>query len=114
MRQMTRTPIATVLSPEEQASELCPPAGIFERSEHDRLSATLRYASSLTGDIIWDRDLEAGKIWWNENGQVITGLSMEQAEANPDWWRERIHPDDRDRFMAVVAAFLEGATPAWC
>jgi two-component system, sensor histidine kinase and response regulator len=110
---MSRTPISAIVSPEEQASELCPPLGIFERSEHDRLSATFRYAASLTGDIIWDRDIEAGKIWWNENGQVMTGLSIEEAEANPDWWRERIHPDDRDRFMAVVVAFVEGATPVW-
>jgi two-component system sensor histidine kinase/response regulator len=110
---MSRTPISASLSPEEQPSGLCPPTSIFERCENDHLSATFRYAASLTGDIIWDRDIEAGKIWWNENGQLVTGLSIEEAEANPDWWRERVHPDDRDRFMAVVMAFLEGATPVW-
>jgi PAS domain S-box-containing protein len=66
-----------------------------------------------TGDAIWDRNLETGGVWWNENGQAIFGLSIEEADTNPDWWTDRIHPDERERCVALVRAFLQGVVPSW-
>lgn len=64
-----------------------------------------------TGDLLWDRDFEAGTVWWNENAQIVFGVTPGDAEANPEWWTSRIHPDDRESYSALVRAFLQSDAP---
>ncbi len=38
----------------------------------------------------------------------ITGFALQEVETRPDLWRERLHPEDRDRTLAAMAARRSG------
>src|SRR5438046_2189324 len=76
------------------------------------LAERFGFVGRATGELIWDRDVEAGCDWWNENAKAIFGLSTEEADENPDWWSDRIHPDDRECYVALVRDFLQGVAPS--
>ena len=97
----------------EHPCELGPDPGSLEYPEHYHLAERLALVANATGDVIWDRDVESGEVWWNENARAVFGVSIEEASANPDWWADRIHPDDRERYVAIVRTLLQGAVPSW-
>uniref|UniRef100_UPI00191E686B PAS domain-containing protein n=1 Tax=Microvirga zambiensis TaxID=1402137 RepID=UPI00191E686B len=54
-----------------------------------------RLAAKATNDVIWDWDLVADRILWNEALTALFGhTDLETAGA---WWKGHIHPDDRER-----------------
>src|SRR5216684_964916 len=63
-----------------------------------------RIVTKATNDAVWDWDLHTNKVWWNEGVLTLFGYHLENNEADPGWWLERIHPDDRE---AVEAYFFE-------
>jgi PAS domain S-box-containing protein len=48
---------------------------------------------------------QIGLTWISPNVERLLGYSVEEAMA-PNWWRERIHPDDVERVLAEVASGL--------
>jgi PAS domain S-box-containing protein len=87
----------------------------FERS---RAKAALRntaeryrLAARATSDAIWDWDLAADRILWNEAlttlfGHVNTGTTGA-------WWKDHIHPDDRERVVTSIEAVIAGGEEHW-
>jgi PAS domain S-box-containing protein len=73
----------------------------------------LAWIQEATGDIIWDRDLEAGTIWWNDNAQTAFGIPREEFEADPDWWVSRVHEDDRAGLVSLVERLRAGDIPSF-
>ena len=73
----------------------------------------LAYLEKATGDLIWEHDLEAGKVYWNENARALLGFKMGQAVTDPNWWSDRIHPEDRERTLALFRKFMEGELRSW-
>jgi len=63
-----------------------------------------RIVAKATNDAVWDWDLNTNKVWWNEGALTLFGYRLETNEADPGWWLERIHPEDR---AAVEAHFFE-------
>src|SRR5713101_7676384 len=59
-----------------------------------------RIVTKATNDAVWDWDLNTNKVWWNEGVLKLFGYHLEKNEADPDWWLERIHPDDREEVQA--------------
>jgi two-component system, sensor histidine kinase and response regulator len=70
------------------------------RASNDRF----RIVTKATNDAVWDWDLNTNKVWWNEGALTLFGYRLETNEADPGWWLERIHPEDR---AAVEAHFFE-------
>ncbi|MBI2815148.1 MAG: PAS domain S-box protein [Opitutae bacterium] len=70
-----------------------------------------RLASQAVFDVIWDQDVLAGTIWWNEHFQPLFGHRPEETGA--DCWRDCLHPDDRARVVAGVRAALTGNGTSW-
>src|SRR5439155_836186 len=64
----------------------------------------LRTLAKATNDAVWDWDLGTNKVWWSEGVFTLFGHVLEQNEADPAWWLERVHPDDRE---PVQASFFE-------
>lgn len=104
--------ISNALSRAEHAYDAGSDAGSREELENRRLAERFACLLAATGDVVWDRDLEAQWLWWSENAPAAFGLSMEEAASNPNWWVEKIHPDDRRDFVAITTAFLQGAIPS--
>ena len=68
-----------------------------------------RLAARATQDAIWDWDLVTGEIAWGENAVELFG----HAEPTSRWWAKMVHPDDRDRVAAEMAAVIAGAENRW-
>jgi PAS domain S-box-containing protein len=56
-----------------------------------------RMLERATNDAIWDWDIESNRLVWNEAVQAMFRYSADQVRNHPDWWLERLHPDDRRR-----------------
>ncbi|CAN5466892.1 hypothetical protein BH23ACT3_BH23ACT3_19400 [soil metagenome] len=70
-----------------------------------RSEERLRMVASATTDAIYDWDLTAGTVWWNEGIESLFGYPAAELEADPALWTELIHPDDRRDTLAGLDAF---------
>jgi diguanylate cyclase (GGDEF)-like protein/PAS domain S-box-containing protein len=68
-----------------------------------------RRALALTGagDMIWDWDVSADKVFTSPETEQLLGLKRGSLEGPAALWLEVLHPLDRDRFRAVLDSVLE-------
>ena len=68
-----------------------------------------RRALALTGagDMIWDWDVSADKIFTSPETESLLGLKRGTLEGPAARWLEVLHPLDRDRFRAALDSVLE-------
>ncbi|MBV8286465.1 MAG: diguanylate cyclase, partial [Hyphomicrobiales bacterium] len=68
-----------------------------------------RRALALTGagDMIWDWDVSADKVFTSPETEALLGLKRGALEGSAAGWLEVLHPLDRDRFRAVLDSVLE-------
>src|SRR5262245_14692670 len=72
-----------------------------------------RTLAKATNDAVWDWDLATDKIWCNEGMFTLFGYQLPNSEANPAWWLERVHPDDRAAVEAFIFDVLRGKELSW-
>jgi PAS domain S-box-containing protein len=70
-----------------------------------------RLAAQATNDLLWDWDIAAGTVTWNI--ALTTMLGYTERDNAPDWWRERLHPDERDRVVRRLDATLGSRRRSW-
>jgi len=66
-------------------------------------------ASRATQEAIWDWDLVANTVSWNEGVRTLFGYSLEQIGPGGEWWIDHIHPEDRERVSHDIHAFIDKA-----
>jgi diguanylate cyclase (GGDEF)-like protein/PAS domain S-box-containing protein len=68
-----------------------------------------RRALALTGagDMIWDWDVSADKVYTSPETEALLGLKRGTLEGPAARWLDVLHPLDRDRFRAVLDSVLE-------
>src|SRR4029077_14219499 len=64
-------------------------------------------------EAIWERDLETDALSWDENLESIFGYRRDEVASHLEWWRERVHPDDRARVEQTAAEAIRGDAPGW-
>ncbi|MCA1733971.1 MAG: PAS domain S-box protein, partial [Acidobacteria bacterium] len=57
-----------------------------------------------TRDVVWDFDPNERSFWW---GGEITTLTGEEP-GDFDWWKERVHPDERNAVVQTIMEAIEG------
>jgi len=72
-------------------------------------------AARATNDIVWDWDLLSDDVRWNE---ALNSFKDGEEKADPthtssDWWRDHIHPEDRERVLATIDAAIAGDATHW-
>jgi PAS domain S-box-containing protein len=72
-----------------------------------------RTLAKATNDAVWDWDLGTNKVWWNEGVFTLFGYRLEKNEADPAWWLERIHPEDREAVEAFFFEVIRGKEMSW-
>ncbi|KPY04710.1 Sensory box sensor histidine kinase/response regulator [Pseudomonas coronafaciens pv. oryzae] len=72
-----------------------------------------RLAAKATNDAIWDWDLKADYILWNDALEQAYGHPLATLDTSSDWWIAQIHPDDRGRIYASIHAVIDGNGTAW-
>jgi PAS domain S-box-containing protein len=90
------------------------------RGTAERLVRALResqerfqFVARATNDAVWDLDLVSEAWWWNEGIQTLFGYAPEQVGPDVSWWREQIHPEDRDRVVANIRTALDRGAESW-
>ncbi len=76
---------------------------------HGIVSDVERRALALTGsgEIIWDWDVSADKIYTSPEAEHMLGLKHGHLEGPASTWLNVLHPLDRDRFRASLDAVVE-------
>jgi len=68
-----------------------------------------RRALALTGagDLIWDWDVSADKVFTSPETEAMLGLRRGTLEGSAAQWIDVVHPHDRDRFRAALDSVIE-------
>ena len=82
-----------------------------DRSEHALRDSEERFrlVAEATNDILWDWDLVTQDHWWSPNAREKFGYDAHE-EPDISAWTDRLHPDDRERVMAIVDQALASET----
>jgi diguanylate cyclase (GGDEF)-like protein/PAS domain S-box-containing protein len=72
-----------------------------------------RYALAAHGanDGLWDWKLGTNEIYLSPRWTRMLGYSDDEIWSDPEEWFSRIHPADRERVRAQLAAHCQGSTP---
>jgi diguanylate cyclase (GGDEF)-like protein/PAS domain S-box-containing protein len=73
------------------------------------ISDVERRALALTGagDLIWDWDVAADKVFTSPETEQLLGLRRGALEGPAAQWMNVVHPHDRDRFRAALDSVIE-------
>src|SRR5712672_819357 len=76
---------------------------------HGIVSDVERRALALTGagDMIWDWDVSADKVFTSPETEALLGLKRGTLEGTAAHWLEVLHQIDRDRFRAALDSVLD-------
>ncbi|WP_375464231.1 PAS domain-containing protein [uncultured Methylobacterium sp.] len=72
-----------------------------------------RLAARATTDAIWDWDLVADHVHWNEALTLVHGHDLATIPPTGAWWLGQIHPEDRDRVARGIQAVIDGGGETW-
>lgn len=86
------------------------------RQAEDALRTTeerYRLAARATNDAVWDWDLVANTVLWNEALTEAHGHAPADVEPTGEWWLDHIHPEDRERVSGSIHAVIDGIGSTW-
>jgi PAS domain S-box-containing protein len=66
-----------------------------------------------TTDAIWDLNLETKMVWWSASIEQLFGYRPEDVSPKLDWWRERLHPEDKDRVTRELERIADSGARTW-
>jgi len=86
-----------------------------KRAEQQMLRAKERLDLALTSSnlALWDWDLAANRVYYNEGWAAILGESRREATFSEAEVMEWTHPDDREVFKAALANTMKGVSEAF-
>ncbi|WP_420147158.1 PAS domain-containing sensor histidine kinase [Spirosoma sp.] len=69
--------------------------------------------TKATRDAVWNWDLEANTVWWNEGYTSLFGHDSSQREKGPESWYDHIHPDDKDFVLSSIHDVIDRGGVNW-
>jgi hypothetical protein len=69
--------------------------------------------ASATKDAVWDWDLRENRMWRNESYRQSYGVPNDAVESPVEWWRNRIHPEDRERIFESMPPQVNDGRQQW-
>jgi PAS domain S-box-containing protein len=69
--------------------------------------------ANSSNDVLYDWNTETGKVWWSDGWQSRFYFSEDEVEPTRGWWREKIHPDDRDKVNQSLRKASESDDGYW-
>lgn len=86
-----------------------------ELAKRDKLLSVseerFRISAKSVSDVIWDWSIPDGRLEWYGRIDEILGYAPGEFPRTLDAWEKIIHPDDRDRVMAILDRHLKTQTP---
>ncbi len=86
-----------------------------QATERERMETLqrLELVGEATSDGVWDVDLTTDTFWHNDAYLTAFGYDPEAVKVSPQWWREHLHPQDREEVLAGLGQVLEGRQDRW-
>ena len=78
-----------------------------------RSEARWKFALEGAGDGVWDRDIQTDAVLYSRRYKEMLGYAEDEFSNRREEWEKRIHPQDKERVMAELQAYLEGNSPAY-
>lgn len=84
------------------------------RDHHQALEALRvseeRFQLAMQGanDGLWDWDVKQDRMYYSPRWKSMLGYADEELEDHFDTWKRLVHPQDRERTLALVNEFMEG------
>lgn len=72
-----------------------------------------RLVTLATNDAIWDWDLVANHVLWNESLYTGYGYSLVDVQPTGEWWLDKIHPADRSRVEQATRSVIASTANEW-
>ena len=72
-----------------------------------------RLVNKATHDIIWDWNLTANTISWNEALEEAIGKSRNELPKDISSWHMHIHPDDREQVIQSIHQAIDAGKESW-
>ncbi len=66
-----------------------------------------------TNDGIWDWNLETNEVYFSPRWKSMLGYEDHELANRLETWRQLIHPEDAERSLTAVEAYLEGRMPIY-
>ncbi|MBC8011719.1 MAG: PAS domain-containing protein [Burkholderiales bacterium] len=79
------------------------------RQSEERFKGVARAVS----DVVWDWDLVADTLWWNEGFQATFGFGAEEIEPGIASWVSRLHPEERASVLEGIQRAIAGDAEVW-
>lgn len=67
-----------------------------------------------SNDGIWDWNVQTGEVFFSARWKTMRGFGEHELADHLDEWRSRIHPDDLDRVIEKVEAYLAKTAGEFC
>ncbi|KAI9137083.1 hypothetical protein BKA69DRAFT_62693 [Paraphysoderma sedebokerense] len=64
-------------------------------------------------DVLRRWDVQSGVIMWGSKTEFLFGYKVEEISGSVEWWRDSIHPDDRNRVVESINQCFEGVSQFW-
>ncbi|UCH83266.1 MAG: PAS domain S-box protein [Candidatus Latescibacterota bacterium] len=83
-----------------------------KRAEDELRESRERFDLAVRGSDagIWDWDLRTNEVYFSPRWKGMIGYTDEEVKNDFFEWEQRLHPDDRQRALATVQAYLSGET----
>ncbi|MBT1703766.1 PAS domain-containing sensor histidine kinase [Chryseosolibacter indicus] len=72
-----------------------------------------RLLNKATRDAIWDWNLFTNELIWNEAVTTVLGYRTDEVDNSINWWKERIHPDDREQVIKGIYQVINEGGSSW-
>ena len=71
-----------------------------------------RLVARATNDAVYDWHVASGEVWWSDAYYGLFGYAPDSC-ADFDAWKERIHPDDRQRVLDSMQTAMDAGQDVW-
>jgi PAS domain S-box-containing protein len=86
-----------------------------KRTEEELHKSRERFEVAVrgSGDGIWDWDLETNQVYFSPHWKGQLGYADDELPNAYQEWESRLHPEDRERTLAILRDYLEGRRPSY-
>lgn len=72
-----------------------------------------QYALEGSGDGVWDRQIQTGKVYYSDQWKRMLGFARNEIAHTPEEWKARVHPEDLEEVLKELDRHLQGETPEY-
>jgi PAS domain S-box-containing protein len=83
--------------------------------ENELIDSLKKYelVAKVSNDIIWEWEFDTDNIDWSHGLKEFLGYELQTGEGHFEWWKEKIHVEDRDRVLRIIHETIQNNGSSW-